>query len=149
MTDTELAYAAGIVDGEGCVGIYLVKRQSLSALVRVTMTDHQIPEWLERSFGGRIRYEERPRPHRDIAIWTISGQEAAGFCSAIRPFLRGKHRQADLICELFSDERYSLNTASSYGGGRARLSDEQIALREDYAERSHALNARGATRACS
>ena len=66
MNKSILAYAAGIIDGEGCIGVYQHKlnpkrgeihpRHILN--VKVAMTDKKVILWLYKHFGGSWRKQK-------------------------------------------------------------------------------------------
>ena len=47
-TDTDLAYIAGIIDGEGTI-MYVTSRKNPIWTVRVSMTDRPVIEWIHHS----------------------------------------------------------------------------------------------------
>jgi hypothetical protein len=55
MKETELAYIAGIIDGEGSVKIYKSHSRTYDVSVEVSMINELIPTWLHAAFGDRIR----------------------------------------------------------------------------------------------
>jgi len=103
MKKTDLAYIAGIVDGEGTVGIARMRRKeskswTYTLRVSVQMSAEFIARWLQFSFGGRV-YPRRWSGQNWKAQyqWVISGEEAGGFLKAILPYLRLKRAQAELV----------------------------------------------------
>jgi hypothetical protein len=111
MTDTELAYAAGIIDGEGCIGIY--KRNALNrtaggdgrrtyrTMITVAMCEPTIVEFLYRIFGGcQSRIRASGPKSRPQFSWTIAAVQAGRCAELLLPFLRLKNRQALNLIEL-------------------------------------------------
>lgn len=81
----QLAYAAGVVDGEGCI-------QKIG--VEVYMARPEVAEWLFDRFGGRLRKGQRDgRPRWIWYSGSVEGSEM--FLRAVRPWLILKGQQAD------------------------------------------------------
>lgn len=103
MNEIDLAYIAGIFDGEGNIGI--VKRGKMNGrtvpiyhlVVRVGMCDEDIPKLLHKTFGGYLEHRKRPNPkHRDIYTWSMAYGKAVDFLTQILPYLKLKKEQAEL-----------------------------------------------------
>lgn len=135
-------YAAGLVDGEGYIGISHPKAADTYAIrVAVAMVTKGSPilSSMERSFGGRInsmKAETERNATKDR--WVVDGQEAADFLARIAPHLILKHEQA-MICLEFHDRI----TASRAAGGRFHWTDELRRQGEIAKRRIHDLNSRG------
>jgi len=105
MEDVEAAYAAGIFDGEGHVGIVVTKngRGDLyhRLMIDVTNTNVEIIQWLFERWDGVIhnpRYfaqDEWRTAHR----WTVCDGRAMRFLEDVLPFLIIKQEQAKLAIE--------------------------------------------------
>lgn len=129
MTERELGYAGGIVDGEGTIGIYKHSaarnrdgsyRQfpPLRVHVQVSQCDIRLPIWLKEKFGGYISTNGIPGPNdRQGYIWALQGKaQCLPFLTLIRPYLFLKQDRADIaiafmnlcnyrICRGMSPER--------------------------------------------
>jgi len=111
-SNTDLAYAAAMVDGEGYVGITMQRQgkykrgYGLRVMVQVNMTDYEIPCWLYSNFGGCLRPSKSYKAGaKDLWVWNASSQIALRFLLQIRPYLKLKAAQAD-ICIAFQQRRY-------------------------------------------
>jgi hypothetical protein len=94
---TELAYAAGIVDGEGCISFHT--GETYSIMVVVVNTSEWLVQWLQTSFGGAVYHrhgECESRGWKPIHHWTIASEEALGFLKLVYPYLRLKKPQAEI-----------------------------------------------------
>jgi hypothetical protein len=144
MTKNEiLAVAAGLVAGEGHISVIRRERgerfgqPQWQARVTVTNTDIRMIEWLLANFGGGADYRARPNPrHKPVAVWRLHGPKARDFLVSIRPYLVIKQEQADLIIAFQKLIRHSHWT-------RPRLTDEELAKREDVFLRLKTLNQKG------
>src|SRR3990167_4981405 len=107
ISDAQLAYYAGLFDGEGCVyikpGLKQVGRiHSLMLSVSVTMTDTVALCELERDFGGKLRRSvcNDLTRHKKIPYrWQLSARQAETFLRAIRQFAKVKAAQIDVALE--------------------------------------------------
>lgn len=105
MDMAEAAYAAGIFDGEGHVGITVTKNGRGEPyhrlMVNVTNTNLEVIQWLFERFDGCIhnpRYFAQ-ETWREAHRWTASDGRAMRFLEEIQPFLIIKKEQARLGIE--------------------------------------------------
>lgn len=119
LTNEDLAYIAGIVDGEGYIGLMKYKTicsahthystpkslrnpnpkyyKRIVFRVSVGMADRQIPEWLHKEFGGNLQIHTPKNPlWKDKYVWAADSQVALRFVKLILPFLRVKKTQAEI-----------------------------------------------------
>jgi hypothetical protein len=104
------AWAAGIIDADGCITIKRQRRgeatyYSLQVIVSQvsamgSLTDpppvirHLMP------FGGNTSYQRPARLHRrPLWTWQVTGAKAEAFLRVIRPYLVGKADQADVAID--------------------------------------------------
>jgi len=91
------AYAAGLIDGEGCITIAHRKMKSFSARIDVGMSAKGMPclEKLKVYFGGHIRRtREKSEQWEEAFAWALFGKAATPFLEAILPHLELKKPQA-------------------------------------------------------
>lgn len=135
------AYVAGLIDGEGCVHLD-TPRGTYRARVSVGMTEpaRELLEDLRTDWGGTI-YQQRPATDRWAAAytWHVTGQRAVAVLITIRPHLRLKGGQADLVLQVEA-LRAVLPRRSSVGKW---WDDETRAACEEIKEKIHRLNAKG------
>lgn len=111
-TKTELAYLAGIIDGEGYLSNMTPKTGGFRLRIRIGSTSVALIEWLQSHYGGRLEKGVRqvctegcslPSPHIHSRIqhqrWVVSGQEAEILLVASLPYLVIKR---DLALSLLS-----------------------------------------------
>jgi hypothetical protein len=135
----KLAYAAGIIDGEGCIriGKYLNSKKEIryrGSLI-VCMTDIEAVKWLHNTLGGNL-YTERSfcAKNKLIHSWVMRTAEANALLTALIPYLIVKRRQAQLLLE------FSLTVKLM---GKKGHSPELHAKRAQMAALSHQLNRKG------
>lgn len=127
MRKIDLAYWAGLFDGEGC--IYLTpatvgggKKKYIRLMVVITNSN----EWLIRachfSFGGSI-VEQKPRaPQHSVSFrWVTANKKAFNFLVAVRPYLKIKAPQADIAIAF---------QKAIFSRGHSKLTEEEALVRE-------------------
>lgn len=164
-TKTDIAYCAGLIDGEGCIRVgrskpyrHLTGRVSLAykLSVQVRMVEEAALTFLRDTLGGWYWAEKKPHSvkGRPLFCWQATDQAAEHVVKTIRPYLRVKARQADLALEfrMLQADRQRHRTKitgyrdfpNKYGTVRrvANLaySDEYVAACDAIYERSRALN---------
>lgn len=97
LTEVELAWAAGFIDGEGC---FLFQKNCPT--LKVSNTHLPTLVWLRDRFAGFIYNKggNDPAHWRPRFTWVLSGKKAVPVIESIRPYLREKREQADLVCAL-------------------------------------------------
>ena len=144
----ELGYIAGIVDGEGYIGIGVTLRKDIakqpthSVRVHIVNTDPRLPKWFCDRFGGSVNRQNPPQGKRwkPKYTWGCFGSRAEAFIEAIEPYLIIKREQAQIVLAAKAIGRHR---GGGTGKGPRPLTDEVVAKREDLKQRLHLLNARG------
>lgn len=121
MTD---AYAAGLIDGEGCISIQgETKRGIYQPRIDVGMTAKAMPvlEALKNRFGGVIN-KTRPRLDKweEAHVWRVFGKPMATCLEALLPHLILKKQQAELALRLYR----MVASLPRQPNGHARWSDQ-------------------------
>src|SRR5258707_9629422 len=119
MTDTEAAYVAGIIDGEGNIGVFPVRppknyrppmrykgrrpRQTRFYMkVAVANTSQELILWLQSLFGGAITTRPPTERTQKQWRWTQMQVRAADVLRQVRPYMIARAKQAELALD-FSD----------------------------------------------
>lgn len=135
MTEAELAYAAGLIDGEGCItidkskGTYSTPRAGLKMRVRVYNCNEAMISWLAGNFGGAVskaKYKSKPY-HLDQWYWQLLGKKAAEFLQKIYPYLIAKAKEAE--CALLYAETLGDEWRFRDAGGHPHITEEASHLR--------------------
>jgi hypothetical protein len=119
IKDTEWAYAAGFVDGEGCIAIVRSfaprrGRYYYGVNVVVSNTDRPVLDWMQTLWGGwvvGVSAEGKSRASRPAWSWRIATTGSRPFLTGIRPWLRIKRLQCDnalTMAELLARSRRTL-----------------------------------------
>ena len=98
LSETELAYIAGIIDGEGTISIAKQREgKGYQARVTVGMTFFDIPLWIHAVFGGSVYIRKfKTNKQKDACIVTLTGSSARRILTELYPYLILKKPQADV-----------------------------------------------------
>lgn len=97
IKEIKLAYAAGLIDGEGCIGIYYNSHNGNYQLrITVEMCERQGLEILYELFDGKWYYKEHSnRPNRrPVYVWMLFNSRAEDALGQLVPYLQVKHKHA-------------------------------------------------------
>lgn len=119
----ELAYLAGIIDGEGSIEARIGSRRPSDLSIRLVVGNvHRgLIEYLLATWGGTMRTQVHGR-YRPIYTWNLSLRAARPVMEAVLPYLIVKRRQVELVLELAS-------LTGGATGPRPRLTELAIARR--------------------
>jgi len=106
MNKTDLAYAAGIFDGEGHIGITRHSNGSLSVKVQIGNTNEWLLQWFKFALGGRVMLQNDRRAEKlgwkPIYHWYLRADEIQDFLKIIYPYLKIKKAQAEIVINLMN-----------------------------------------------
>jgi len=149
-TPTDLAYLAGIIDGEGSIYIGNFSSNAKTGTLHyqtnmeVTNTDENLIKWLHLTFGGRVnKYTHKQTPknsRRPVYRWIVSGELLSHLCPRILPYLVIKIKQ----CEIMIEMRKTFNGTGATKGksGCQAVSLETLLLRKSYFDQIRILHCR-------
>lgn len=105
MKDTELAYIAGLIDGEGSV--QLIRQISntsykayFSLILSISNTDVRVIEWLLNCAGGHKAEFEGKENRLNSFKWWMSDSKAQDLLYRVRPYVVLKVEQIDLVLDI-------------------------------------------------
>ncbi len=139
LSEADKGYIAGIIDGEGCIGLSKYYRKSgrvrYSPLVRIQMTDYETIRYFYDTFSGSYCYKRKaPLNWKDQWQWAIDFRGGYEFIKCLLPYLRIKKRQAEMFIEYYDN--------AVFVKGK-KLSEREIESRENYYQALKKLNKRG------
>ena|ERR1700733_4834323 len=144
--DTEYAWAAGFIDGEGTITIkryYRGNRVHFQPYVACTQAEgfnhFEAIDHLQALFGGSIAYGKAKPPRTATRQWICASRKAIECLRKIRPYLSIKHTNADILLRYYE-------VTNARAKGYYRLSDEELALRQEIWDEMRLLNQRGTLR---
>src|SRR6185369_8308059 len=89
-----LAYVAGLVDGEGCIG-FTQCRSNMIPRICITNTNKKLIEMLYYKFGGCIFNAKRVKSNwKEAYHWVVTSKAAIEFLEKIQKYLILKFEQA-------------------------------------------------------
>lgn len=136
------AYAAGLIDGDGYIGIEHIKLADTYAVrLAVAMVDKSapVPHGMRRAYGGRISSIKPQTPmQRPKLRWAAQGTQASAAIALVRPHLVLKTEQADICLKL-----QSIIDGGKAARGRHHWTAETREEARILKERIHELNLRG------
>lgn len=104
-TDSTLGYLAGLIDGEGTIGVY-PNGKTDRVTIQVSMTAEDVLKWCAENFGGTVNGPYRQHENRtSMYTWKRAArQDVADLIAKIRPLLKLKASQADDTLTFLKDE---------------------------------------------
>lgn len=152
------AYAAGVIDSDGAIGIQVAKPNiregrvtpSYRVRVRVAQCHRDIPDLFAEQFGGSVtisrRSAEKSLKWNDVYSWTLKGRNSLQFLKSIEPYLVLKGQQCALSIELIElvlqyEETFKLGLKSGHKGLK-RTPEAEVAKRSLLAVKVRDLNLR-------
>ena len=126
MKRTDLAYIAGIVDGEGSISIsrYGGKRNSSYCRLTVTNTSEWLIRWLQFSLGGSVSvYKRKEESHKIAYNWYLNEHLTLDALKLILPYLRIKRPQAEIAIQ-FLEGRFRGKHRNKYTDSKIQIVEE-------------------------
>jgi len=136
MKKTDLAYFAGLFDGEGsiCITRHKPKRgisEQHTLLCLLSMTNREAVSAFRDCFGGGMTVHERSNGKRKLMWgWVMSSNKARIFLESILPFLRIKKAEAVIAIEFQTRKK-------QYNGKPVPIAE--IEFRQNYREKLWAM----------
>ena len=163
--NTLIAYCAGLVDGEGCIGIYRRRSKfgfspSFAVRLSIGMTDPRGIRVICETFQMPApRIYRRTGKAKDVYVFQVEGKQAVDLVLKMKPFLRVKVAQAELAEEFWKYSQTRANRtllaigrkyANPHGGTRrgVRLNPSYIEKANIFVETSRNLNKKGRDEQC-
>jgi hypothetical protein len=102
--DPRLAYVAGLIDGEGCIGIQSSNKGAqyyVEITIGMTEKARTLLDQVQQNYGGTVTHHRRKTQQWANAWkWRIGGDAALTFLEMIAPYLVLKSQQAQLALKL-------------------------------------------------
>ena len=138
-TEADLAYIAGIIDGEGYIGLNKTftadGRPGYNLCLVIANTDARLAHWLVGHIGGRIIIDEKKRSSvwKPCYCWNLCGMEASNLLRFVQPFSVIKSEQIDLALQFATLGFYN------HGGVPTNVMEQRDVL----TDAMHILNQKG------
>lgn len=128
MTETEKAYIAGIIDGEGSIMLTRFhKNQYPSPCISIASTDLELLEWVKLKIGnGKITSKKNYNKirHKDSFTYTLGYDVAIDLLKEIEPYL--------VIEKKKSRAKYIIKNYKSVTIRNGRYNEEQKLRKENF-----------------
>lgn len=126
---SDLAYCAGLMDGEGCITLTRDSESNYRLRIKITSTDYSVLEWLQEHFGGSIVLSRKgTEKHKETWDWVCKVEDQVVFLFGILPYTIIKRAQIiEALNYLFEKQN----------GGK--LTEDEYKLRNAYYERLKTL----------
>jgi hypothetical protein len=96
MSDLELAYLAGFIDGEGTISFRKMQKGYYRPILEIVNTDPFIVKYLQRYFWQKVSQCKNSRQVPYLRV-NLTGFGIAPFLEALFPYLIAKKLQAKLV----------------------------------------------------
>lgn len=102
ITETDKAYLAGIIDGEGSITVRECRPNSFQVYVRIAQSNRPFLENLRMLCGGigSVNDTKSSLSKRLTSAWAIASKQALLLLEAVYPYLKIKRCQAEGAIEL-------------------------------------------------
>ena len=135
----ELAYLAGIFDGEGCIqlsrnanGRSRFPVGNVSLKIQVCNNDKRLLEvFTEAGFAGKVQKRTIKKGYKQSYYWICNGKNAAELLHSLLPYLVSKKSQAEAVL-LFAETLHPAwkEPCRSSNGQPPQLTKEAVYLRK-------------------
>ncbi len=151
MDKLVLAYLAGVMDSDGFISIRRTAPSQMSPdsftyseFTGVGQVQPDAVALFQERFGGtiKIRVREGHDNWRPLHYWVVTNKLAAACVEALRPYLRVKARNADLVLALRASKNLPASARRTTAGeGRVRFTNpDVVAERHRLYEEIRSLN---------
>lgn len=151
-TVAQIAYLAGLIDGEGSIyiGNPVVNDEGTRYFrtnVEITNGSKPMIDWLANTFGGKVcAYgpSQTPKNSRQPHWrWIITGERVTHLCELILPYLTAKVRQCEIMLKMRATfNREGKGTSVKGKQGVQRNSEELLNYREKLMKEMMSLHCR-------
>lgn len=120
-----LAYAAGLFDGEGCISIRKTKKGYYTVSCQISMTADLPVQFMVKNFGGSLskRYFRKDNTRKPQRVWAVHGRACEEFLEQVLLCLRVKWYEAILALILCSSFKSTIRTGT-------KVPEHTLAVRE-------------------
>lgn len=130
----DLAWAAGIYEGEGSTAIADFRKGGNLGSLRasVTSTDFDIVDFFAENWGGHVYVREQRPGCMPVSRWTVISRQASLFLIAIQPYVKAARKREIIRIGIAFQAGKSrsplINRTAEYAARQHRLRDELGAL---------------------
>jgi hypothetical protein len=140
ISKVDAAYIAGIIDGEGCIGIYRRWNRGYFIQITIVNTCRPLIVWLSKKLhanAAKRLSDKRPQNRPNFSV-TLDRVRAYNVLRIVLPYLKVKVKQAKLAIQ-FKQWQDAHKTGKS-GYGHHTYGKKERAICERFVARSRSLN---------
>jgi hypothetical protein len=156
LSEVDKAYLAGLLDGEGCFTSFITRKPyynrpngksgwsySTMYFIQIIMKDEAPIRWCYELTGiGHFFMRKRLKEGwQDLYGWRVSCAPACEVVTQILPYLKAKHRQAEIFLAL-RDRVRAQRFYRTGTNGHSRMPEEELIERQKLITEIHELNKR-------
>lgn len=135
-TEQELAYFAGIIDGEGCISFRIEWSGKYLLRIHFSHTSKELIDWMIKRFPSRYWLKKTPSNWRQRYDWLLNTSVQDAILPRILPYMVVKKAHIELAIEY-------RKTIMKRKTGTYRITPELIAQRATFIHKFKILNKRG------
>jgi len=156
--ETDLAYAAGFLDADGCVTVSRCPMKTAVGFysyrigVLVSNKVPEVPTWLAEVFGGSVKLQlpsksslSRQKSFPPMYTWCLYNNKGADFLELIAPYLKIKKQRAEAAIRLARMQKRRGRTGPRLGVSKV-IPIEELQQREELAMEIRRANMRTSAR---
>lgn len=112
LSDLDAAYVAGLMDGDGCYGIYdHPDMQQKNPHIQLAMTDKDVVTWVAKLIQRKVTYREPGPGRKPVYALQLSSTPAVNFAREVYPYMRLK-RKRDIVKKMLCWKKMSSANAA-------------------------------------
>jgi hypothetical protein len=155
LSEPDKGYLAGLCDGEGCFTAFITRKPckvttskgwsyATMYFIQIIIKDEAPIKWCYDTTGvGYFFMRNRQKEGwKDLYGWRVNGAPACAVVTQILPYLKAKHRQAEIFLALRDRVRAQRFYRRGTKNGHCPMSQEEWLLRQKLISEIHELNDR-------
>lgn len=148
LAEVDKAYIAGLLDGEGCFTAFITQIRRHPYIhwltiyfIQIIVVEEQPIRWLKdvTGLGYVFQRKRQKQEYQDLWGWRVQSGPACEIVEQIMPYLKIKHRHAEIFLEL----RQRVLAIKNYRKGRGKgnpMPEEEYLQRQKLIDEIHRLN---------
>lgn len=121
--EIDMAYAAGILDGDGSFSLLLHKsvtkdswRSFYHPCIQLSNAYENMSKWLNNKFDGSLRIKKpQQEHHKPLYVWSLRSREKCKILiEKIKPYLKLKKEQINIILDFLSIDHFNMIEGEKY-----------------------------------
>lgn len=144
LSEVDKAYMAGLCDGEGCLTAFTTRKKnqySTIYYIQIIIVEEEPIKWLKEVTGVGYVFQRKRQDKgwQDLWGWKTCNTPACEVLEQIMPYLKIKHRQAEIFLAL-RDRVRAMRTWRVGKGNNIPMPREEWVERQKLIDEIHRLN---------